>query len=396
MPDVSDFIVARGLTKAERDAKRKQAAPSPERTLAMSTNEPQLEHDNFNLSVDPPIRRPGYGVMPFKPTWAKLEVLTLQGSNVVEIFDSCSRGGVGRSNSNFILQSMRWTAQESSQVIKSYGDWYMADVGEDPRIMSIGGTLIESANFPWFREWVHNWDQFLRARRCIINRTEIVLTIDGVAWRGYMLSCDVQRQHSHQSSWNMLPFGMQFVLRSMDDAAVDGVKVGPHAGTDENSNPVIEFYSKQFTERSDNDAGLAALGAFRLELVAGVSSDASRLPDVPDLEFPEIDEEFLYQLNINRITAIAAAMNAHFGRQIYSLGDLRRGLISMQNSALQERGLNQPYGSPGNQNDFSATVSRKIDNAADDVASWATKTGTRAGTAVAGSLTRAVSKSFTW
>jgi len=315
------------------------------------------------------VRRPGYGVFPQKPNWATLEVISMEDKKPIEIFNSCYKGGAGPGTTNFIMQGMRWAPSEATQVIRSYGDWYLSDIGEEPDILMVSGVLLESANFPWFREWMANWEQYLRARRCIINRTTINLTIDNVTWRGYMMQCEVNRTHSFQSSWMVLPITFQIVLRDVvDNTETDAVRVGPgKVGQDED--PVIDFYKNQLVPGDESFTSAApivgsAIDAYEFELLQGDGVDPLILQE-PALSYPKRDEELVYELNIARLTAIAAATNAETGRQVFDLGAVRRGLIATQNSALSARGLNDPYGSPGNQNRYRDKTSRQIENGID-------------------------------
>lgn len=362
---------ARRSVRVTAGQSKKNTPKQADRTFGRAENTPAPSVTEDPRPIDAiTVRRPGYGVFPQKPNWATLEIISMEDKQPIEIFNSCYKGGAGPGTTNFIMQGMRWAPSEATQVIRSYGDWYLSDIGEEPDILMVSGVLLESANFPWFREWMANWEQYLRARRCIINRTTINLTIDGVTWRGYMMQCEVNRTHSFQSSWMVLPITFQIVLREVvDNTETDAVRVGPgKVGQDED--PVIDFYISQFTPADvlSSETGEAivtrGMDAYEVELLQGDGVDPLRLQE-PELSYPKRDEELVYELNIARLTAIAAATNAATGRQVFDLGAVRRGLIATQNSALSARGLNDPYGSPGNQNRYRDKTSRQIENGID-------------------------------
>jgi hypothetical protein len=367
------------VVRARREAnenRKNSEANSPAgagRTYTSTTNSSAPVNGRDAVADDRiPVRRPGFGVFPPKPTWTTLEIKSLVNGESVEIYNSCYKSGKGKGTTNFIVQNMRWTPKGATQIVRSYGDWYLSDTGENADILMVGGVLLESANFPWFREWLFNWDQYLRARRCILNRTEIRLTIDQVTWRGYMVNCEVGRQHSMQASWQVLPISFQLLLRGIDDNTVDGVQVGPAAEITAGENPIIEFYKEQFLDTAKDEFIFnsdKARSAFGLELIAGTSDDALRW-DPPALEYPQTDEDMIYTLNIGRLTAIAVAANKAAGRQVFDLAKVRRGLISTQNAALAFRGTNSPYGAPGSDERYRDKTARQIENGADDAMSW--------------------------
>jgi hypothetical protein len=191
------------------------------------------------------------------------------------------------------------------------------------------------------------------------------------------------------------------ILRGVDDNTINGVRVGPESGTEPTENPIVEFYVDKFLDEvpigdppdigenrdsmgrirpaSPNagsvdqlfgDAFALAESAFGLELVHGDSEDALKWKDLPSLEDPSTHDDIVYSLNINKLTAIANALNLHAGRQVFDVGVVRRGLISIQNQAMGSRGMDSPYGTPGNQDGYRDSISRKTQNGIDGAVSW--------------------------
>lgn len=363
--ELLQYLEARDQARNDREESALRPPQDPSRVYSQGTNVPadSVQDPGREAADEVPVRRPGYGIIPMNPNYARLEVMVLNSDQPVEIFNSSYDGGLGPATTNFILQGMRWAPQEAVRIVQSYGDFYLSDVGENPDILLCNGVLLEAKNFPWFREWMHNWEHFLRARRCILNRAEVHLTIDEITWRGYLINCEVQRSHSFQSSWNMMPMSFQMVLRGVEDHTSEGIQVGPFADNVPTEPPVVTFYREQLLKSDDLSfaaAAFSAMSAFGLELKEGTNNDALRWLE-PELEYPEKDVEVEYSLQINRLTAIAAALNRQAGRQIYNLGEVRRGLISLQNSAMAARGGNSPYGDPGNQTAYQKRAQRQAE-----------------------------------
>jgi len=195
----------------------------------------------------------------------------------------------------------------------------------------------------------------------------------------------------------MVPFQFQFFETGVEDLYNGGVRVGPNAPTSPDENPIVTFYESQF-EGSDITAAQASnVAQFQLGLEVVHGSIQDTLPSQErGFSYPEKDSDFVYEININRLTEIARKINAAAGVEVHNIGDVRRGLIAMQNDIFAARGMNQPYGAPGNQNAYRDEVSRKVENGAEKVFEWATDVSATATTKTAKAAAGATGKLFTW
>lgn len=87
----------------------------------------------------------------------------------------------------FILESVQESRQERSQIIETFGDFYVFFFGERPPIFNYTGTLINSQNINWVQEFNYYYDQFLRGTKCVDKNARIVLTYGNVQVEGFIL-----------------------------------------------------------------------------------------------------------------------------------------------------------------------------------------------------------------
>lgn len=87
----------------------------------------------------------------------------------------------------FILESVQEARQERSQIIETFGDFYVFFFGERPPIFTYSGTLINAQNVNWVQEFNYYYDNFLRGTKCVEKNARILLTYGNVQVEGFML-----------------------------------------------------------------------------------------------------------------------------------------------------------------------------------------------------------------
>jgi len=186
-----------------------------------------LGEKNFN------VRRPLYGISPKPDQFAYISLYQSQDRKLtpISIRDSSSpaeSGGEGMSNANhnFILQNVSFARQEKTQILETFGDHYTFFYGSKPTVMQVSGLLMNTIDFNWKNEWLHNYENYLRGTRCVESRALVYLGFDDVLVSGYILGTSVN--HSAQNPY-LCPFQFQMLVNNyvdLSDAAPDYVHHG--------------------------------------------------------------------------------------------------------------------------------------------------------------------------
>ena len=88
----------------------------------------------------------------------------------------------------FILNSVHESHAERSQVIETFGDFYIFMFGERPPTYTFQGVLINSKNANWVSDFMYYYENYLRGTRCLEAQAKLVLTYGGRQIEGYMLN----------------------------------------------------------------------------------------------------------------------------------------------------------------------------------------------------------------
>lgn len=329
-----------------------------------------------HLDAKPIVRRPLIGLIRPDNKYSSLEILVRDGDSSqgtpVEIFNSSYRQGRATITTNYVVQRVDEAISEAVQIVETFGDWYLADVGEKPRILQVQGVLFEAENFPWASEWRMNYDKYLRARQCILRQAQAFLTIDDMMYYGYIIDTSMTRQA--QASWQMVPFSFSMVLRGAVD--VSPAKLfpeieDPYSGEVRNEDvrfvdglripATVSFEATDFTNAVDVPPGDDALNAIKqqalelynepldlrlaqsLEIIQGQIDGQIEITE-PVLEFRGDIEPAILENNIDRLTAVARKINKDMGFDFFDLQGLRVGYQQNVRAQLDNLGLYDPYG----------------------------------------------------
>jgi hypothetical protein len=166
------------------------------------------------------VRRPVRGIQIKDDTYATLQVLKADGSSVY-LFDAAGyeSGGTGIRNSNFLIQSIQEQRAEKQQIVLTFGEPYIFFFGEQPRVLSIEGVLLNTDDFHWRSEWWANYDRYLRGTQCVRTRTRVCLSWDDIVVQGYILSSN--SSESAQSP-NFVTFQFQMFLTNYENISTIG------------------------------------------------------------------------------------------------------------------------------------------------------------------------------
>ena len=131
------------------------------------------------------VRRPLRGLRLKRETFATMSVAgpgvsaVLANSSVPDDFSA-------RFTSNFIIQSVSETRVEKFQALTTFGAPYGFFFGEQPRMVTVGATLLNTADFQWEIEWWDNYDNFFRGTQLVNRNMRCYLSYDDVVIEGYL------------------------------------------------------------------------------------------------------------------------------------------------------------------------------------------------------------------
>lgn len=116
---------------------------------------------------------------------------------------------VAQAWTDWILQSVRESRAEKTQLVETFGDSYLYAFGEKPRILAIQGLLMNTADYNWRAVFWENWDKFFRASKLIEMDARMYLGWEDIIVEGY----PIQAQCSESaSSPNALSFSFNMYV----------------------------------------------------------------------------------------------------------------------------------------------------------------------------------------
>jgi hypothetical protein len=88
----------------------------------------------------------------------------------------------------FILENVQESHAERSQIIETFGDFYVFMFGERPSVYNFSGQLVNAKNANWVMDFMFMYNEYLRGTRCVERNAKIVLTYGGRQIEGLMLN----------------------------------------------------------------------------------------------------------------------------------------------------------------------------------------------------------------
>jgi hypothetical protein len=98
--------------------------------------------------------------------------------------------------SKFILESIQESHAERSQIVETFGDFYVFLFGERPPIYNFSGTLINTASVNWVADFKYYYDNYLRGTKCVESGARLVITYGGRQVEGFMLGMSTATEAS--------------------------------------------------------------------------------------------------------------------------------------------------------------------------------------------------------
>lgn len=127
--------------------------------------------------------------------------------------------------SKFLLESVQESHQERSQIVETFGDFYVFFFGERPPIYNFSGTLINTYFINWVQDFHFYYENFLRGTKSVENNARIVLTYGGRQIEGFILnaqtSTNAQTDNGAQFSFQVLVIDRKILKLSSDFGLIE-------------------------------------------------------------------------------------------------------------------------------------------------------------------------------
>jgi len=94
--------------------------------------------------------------------------------------------------SKFLLDSVQESRSERSQIVETFGDFYVFMFGEKPSVYSFSGQLVNSKNANWVTDFMLMYDLYLRGTKCVELDAKTIITYGGRQIEGFILSIATQ------------------------------------------------------------------------------------------------------------------------------------------------------------------------------------------------------------
>lgn len=109
----------------------------------------------------------------------------------------------------FILDSVQESSTERSQIVETFGDFYVFMFGKRPSIYNFSGTLINSKNASWVTDFMYMYDRYLRGSQCVASNAVAIITYGGRQVEGLILNTANQTAASTEPG---VPFQFSVVV----------------------------------------------------------------------------------------------------------------------------------------------------------------------------------------
>ena len=175
------------------------------------------------------VRRNVRGLQIKEDTYGTIEVKTKDGRNLL-LIDSggkIDKGDVsyGPKNSNFLIQNVSTQSMEKSQIVETFGPAFVFFFGTRPRMLSVSGILLNSADFNWKNEFWYNYDNFLRGTQLVSNDTLAYLSYDDVTVTGYLMTASADQSADPNE---LVSFSFQMIISSVVPTNIVGYNMFPY------------------------------------------------------------------------------------------------------------------------------------------------------------------------
>jgi hypothetical protein len=120
----------------------------------------------------------------------------------------------------FILENVTESHIERTQIIETFGDFYVFMFGERPPQYNFAGTLINAQNANWVSDFMLMYNLYLRGTRCVERNAKAILTYGGRMVEGLIpnitLTTNAQVEGGVGFQFSVIVFERKFLSFSED------------------------------------------------------------------------------------------------------------------------------------------------------------------------------------
>lgn len=125
----------------------------------------------------------------------------------------------------FLLEGISEAHTERSQIVETFGDFYVFFFGERPPIYTFSGTLLNTKYANWVQDFMFYYDKFIRGTKSVENNARIILTYGGRQIEGFILNVSTQTNaatdNGTQFSFQVLVIDRKVLQLSADFGLVE-------------------------------------------------------------------------------------------------------------------------------------------------------------------------------
>ena len=133
----------------------------------------------------------------------------------IRLVGKLNKGGVSQDQdllppfTKFFLESVSEAHNERSQIVETFGDFYVFFFGERPPIYTYSGTFVNTQDVNWTQDFMVYYDKFLRGTKSVEYNARIVMTYGGRSIEGFILNVSTQTSAMSQ---NATAFSFQVLI----------------------------------------------------------------------------------------------------------------------------------------------------------------------------------------
>lgn len=120
----------------------------------------------------------------------------------------------------FFIETVQEAHVERSQIVETFGNFYVFMFGERPPVYNFSGKLVNAKNANWVSDFMFMYRQYLRGTKCVELNSRLILTYGGRQIEGLMLNVNTATQAilegSVEFSFQVVVFDRKFLGFSDD------------------------------------------------------------------------------------------------------------------------------------------------------------------------------------
>lgn len=152
----------------------------------------------------------------------------------------------------FFIESVQEAHTERTQVIETFGDFYVFCFGERPPVYTFSGTLMNTRNANWVTDFMFMYDRYLRGTRCAQMNASAIITYGGRQVEGLITNVGTQTNAANDGAASFTFSLIVFERKYFNFSADMGY------ATDDNMNRIVDT---KFTELLKQVAGKEGSGS---------------------------------------------------------------------------------------------------------------------------------------